>query len=74
MADMDWQGYIAAMRAARAKARQQAEFERMTLMAQLQRFNLCTCIAMGRYSTCCQRLENVRDGFFYINGKFNGAR
>jgi hypothetical protein len=70
----EYQKRLQELSAARAKARQQAEFERMTLMAQFQRFKLCTCIAMGRYSTCCQRLENVRDGFFYINGRFNGAR
>jgi hypothetical protein len=56
-------------RASREAHKRQEEFERMTLLAQFQRFKLCPCIAQGRYSTCCKQLENVRDGFFHINGR-----
>lgn len=54
------------LRKARQQAHRQAEFERMVLLAQFQRFKLCTCVPQGRYGTCCKRLESVRDGFFYI--------
>lgn len=43
------------------------EADRRTFVGQLMRFGLCTCIAMGRYNTCCKGLENVKDGFFYVN-------
>ena len=42
------------------------EQDRMKLMQQFVKFKICTCIPMGRYETCCAKLLNVRDGFFYL--------
>ena len=65
----DWEAYwrrLDELRAVRQRAQRQAEFERQTLMTQLEKFKLCTCVAMGRYNTCCKGLENVQDGFFHL--------
>lgn len=42
------------------------ERQRLCFLRQLEKFNLCNCIAMGRYSTCCRAFENVQDGFFHL--------
>jgi hypothetical protein len=32
---------------------QMHETDHLKLLAQLTRFGICPCVAMGRYSTCC---------------------
>ena len=69
----EMQRRIMVMRAARNLARRIAEEQRQKFMAQLLRYGLCTCLAMGRYSTCCAKLLNVKDGFYYIKwSQING--
>ncbi len=41
-------------RAFRLAGVQASETRRMKLIDQLIKFKVCTCVAMGRYSTCCQ--------------------
>jgi len=37
----------------RIRERHKHETNHWTLLAQLTRFGVCPCVAMGRYSTCC---------------------
>ena len=58
---------IRAFEAMRAKERQEREHDTRVTVGQLMRFNVCPCVALGRYSTCCKPLDDVKDGFFYVN-------
>jgi hypothetical protein len=62
----DWQRKLKRLQEAINTLNQQREFERVVLLAQFQRFKLCPCIAQGRFSTCCAKLLDVKDGFFHI--------
>ncbi len=42
------------LKRARLAEVQASETRRMKLIDQLIKFKVCTCVAMGRYSTCCQ--------------------
>jgi hypothetical protein len=37
----------------RIREKRMREATHLTLLAQLMRFGVCPCTAMGRYSTCC---------------------
>ena len=52
--DGEWLRRLEELTRARLAEVQASETRRMKLIDQLIKFKVCTCVAMGRYSTCCQ--------------------
>ena len=52
--DGEWLRRFEELKRARLAEVQASETRRMKLIDQLIKFKVCTCVAMGRYSTCCQ--------------------
>lgn len=50
----EWLRRLEELKRARLAEVQASETRRMKLIDQLIKFKVCTCVAMGRYSTCCQ--------------------
>lgn len=52
--DEEHRRWFEELKRARLAEFQASETRRMKLIDQLNKFKVCTCVAMGRYSTCCQ--------------------
>ncbi len=52
--DGEYRRRLEELKRARLAEVQASETRRMKLIEQLTKFKVCTCVAMGRYSTCCQ--------------------
>ncbi len=52
--DGEYRRRLEELKRARLAEVQASETRRMKLIEQLIKFKVCTCVAMGRYSTCCQ--------------------
>ena len=52
--DGEYRRRLEELKRARLAEVQASETRRMKLIDQLIKFKVCTCVAMGRYSTCCQ--------------------